>query len=396
MIAYSNSRLVEYVYTLYMIYEAPPHRQEDLEERLATLHELRRRLGAEVTQPNRWLGSLRREVRASSIESSTSIEGYSVDPAEAIALTSGEKLSATADENRLAVASYAQAMDHVGQLADDPAFRWLDRVILDLHFDACSFQRDKDPGLWRTREIGVTGPAGRLDYQAPPAAEVPQLMDEVVAWLASSEEDADPIIQAALAHLNVVSVHPFRDGNGRISRIIQSLVLAREGIVSPEFSSIEEYLCAHTADYYAALREVQGGSYQPERDTSAWVGFCIDAHLAQARQRLAQIDAAARRWGRLEELVGERQWPERFVIALEQSLVGGSDRGAYSEEADVSTASASNDFRRLLDSGLIEQSGRGRSIRYHASEELRKETDRPNADTKHSDRADLGASSSAS
>jgi Fic family protein len=121
------------------------------------------------------------------------------------------------------------------------------------------------------------------------------------------------------------------------------------------------------------LREVQAGSYQPERDTSAWVGFCVDAHLAQARQRLAQIDAAARRWAHLEELVAERQWPERFVIALEQSLIGGTDRAGYSEEADVSPASASNDFRRLLDSGLIVQSGRGRSIRYHAGEGLREE-----------------------
>ena len=53
-------------------------------------------------------------------------------------------------------------MDHVGTMAIDPSFRWLDRVILDLHFDACHFQRDKDPGLWRTGPIGVTAPDGSL------------------------------------------------------------------------------------------------------------------------------------------------------------------------------------------------------------------------------------------
>ena len=89
-----------------------------------------------------------------------------------------------------------------------------------------------------------------------------------------------------MAHLNVVSVHPFRDGNGRVSRIVQSLVLAREGLASPEFFSIEEYLGDHTQEYYAALREAQGGSYQPERDASAWVAFCVEAHIAQARRRL--------------------------------------------------------------------------------------------------------------
>jgi len=143
-------------------------------------------------------------------------------------------------------------------------------------------------------------------------------------------------------------------------------------LISPEFSSIEEHLGNHTADYYAALREVQGGRYQPDRDTAGWVGFCVDAHIAQARRRLAQIEAAAKRWGNLEELVEERGWPERFTIALEQCLVGGSDRATYSQEAAISAASASNDFRRLLDSGLVEQTGRGRSVRYHASEPLRK------------------------
>jgi Fic family protein len=357
-----------------MIY-MPPELGGELEERLGVLHELRRQLGAEVTRPSRWMGSLRREVRASSIEGSTSIEGYGVNPAEAIALTSGAKQPEAADENRMAVSCYATAMDHVGTMAEDPSFRWLDRAILDLHFDACRFQRDRDPGLWRTTEIAVTGPGGRLDYRGPPWQEVPQLMEEIVDWL-EGDQEIDVVVRAALAHLNVTSVHPFRDGNGRISRIVQSLVLAREGMISPEFSSIEEYLGDHTSDYYAALRDVQGGSYQPHRDTGGWVAFCVNAHIAQARQRLTQIEEAAKRWSHLEELVQERSWPERLMIALEQSLVGGSDRAAYSEEADISPASASNDFRRLLDSGLVEQTGRGRLVRYHASEQLRQSVSR--------------------
>jgi Fic family protein len=358
-----------------MIYGLPPMRG-DLKDRLEALHQLRKQLGAETSRSSRWMGALRREVRATSIEGSTSIEGYSVDPAEAIALTSGEQPADSADENRMAVACYARAMDHVGAMADDPSFRWLDRVILDLHFDACGFQRDKDPGRWRTGEISVTGPEGQIDYQGPPGEDVPALMAEVVDWLAAGEAENDAVVVAAIAHLNVTSVHPFRDGNGRVSRIVQSLVLAREGVISPEFSSIEEHLRDHTADYYAALREVQGGSYQPDRDATGWVSFCVDAHIAQARRRLAQIEEAAVRWERLEGLVAERGWPDRFAIALEQGMIGGSDRASYGEEADVSPATASGDFRRLLDAGLMQQTGKGRSIRYFASPQLREETDR--------------------
>lgn len=64
-----------------------------------------------------------------------------------------------------------------------------------------------------------------------------------------------------------------------------------------------------------ALREAQGGSYQPGRDASGWVSFCVVAHLAQARQRLAQIREAATRWASLEELVEARNWPERLGVS---------------------------------------------------------------------------------
>jgi Fic family protein len=262
-------------------------------------------------------------------------------------------------------------MDHVGTMAADPTFRWLDRVILDLHFDACYFQRDRDPGLWRDGPIGVTAADGSLEFRGPDAEEVPALMAEIVKWLQKGDREADEMVRAAMAHLNVTSVHPFRDGNGRISRIVQSLVLALEGARSPEFFSIEEYLGTHTQDYYAALREVQAGSYRPDRDATSWIEFCVNAHIVQARQRLTQIEQAAERWSRLEMLAEDRGWPDRLVIALEQSLSGRTDRTKYGREADVSSVTASGDLRRLVDAGLLHQQGRGPSTSYEASEQLR-------------------------
>lgn len=353
-----------------MIHATPPITPA-LRQRLDELAKLRSTLGTEVKTRSRWMGSLRRQVRASSIESSTSIEGFSVSPEEALALANDRDVADRGLKNRQAVACYARAMDHVGTMGVDPSFRWVDRVILDLHFDACYFQRDEDPGLWRTGPIGVTAADGSLEYEGPDSERAVALMDEVVEWLATGDLGVDVVVRAAMAHLHVVSVHPFRDGNGRVARIVQSLVLAREGLAAPEFFSIEEYLGSHTQEYYAALREVQGRSYQPDRDASGWVSFCVAAHLSQARRRLAQIKQASARWGSLEELVEARDWPDRLVIALEQSLVDGTDRGKYGEEADVSPATASADFRRLLDAGLVEQRGRGRNTSYLASERLR-------------------------
>jgi Fic family protein len=344
-----------------------------LTARLDELDELRRTLGRESHRPSRWMGTLRRLAHATSVESSTAIEGFHVSAQDALALVGGEEPPAT-DVDRMAVACYGRAMDHVAVMSGCPTFRWLDRVILDLHFEACYFQPRERPGRWREGPIGVSAGDGSLVYVAPDAQDVPALMDETVAWLQEGDLDTHVVVRAAMAHLHVVSIHPFRDGNGRISRIAQSLVLAREGLVSTEFGSIEEYLGENTPAYYAALQEAHGERYQPDRDVTGWVAFCVEAHLVQARRRLAQIESARVRWSLLEDLVQQRGWPERLVIALEQSLVGGSSRTLFAREADVSAATATIDFRRLLDAGLVVQTGRGRSVRYSASEELRAAT----------------------
>ena len=353
-----------------MIY-ATPQLDAPLQEDLAAFDRLCDELGARAGRAGPWIGSLRRQWRASSAESSIEIEGFSVPSEARIALTSGAEPADPTDQDRMALASYARSMDHVGVMAADGQFEWVERVVLDLHFDACYFQKDRDPGRYRKGGIEVTSPEGGPPaYVGPPGEEVRPLMGEVIHWLGTSDLGAHVVVRAAMAHLHVVSVHPFRDGNGRISRIVQSLVLALGGLLAPEFVSIEEYLGEHTDAYYAALREVQGGSYQPRRDATPFVRLCVEAHLAQAQRRLDQLDRAAERWSYLEALVEERGWPDRLVIALEQSLVEGTDRASYSAEADVSSPTASNDLRRLLDAGLITQQGRGPTTRYVASERL--------------------------
>jgi Fic family protein len=355
-----------------MLY-ATPRTTSALVARLRDLDDLRRRLEQGTGESGPWLGQLRRQVRASSVESSVSIEGFTVPAREAAALVAGDEQPPADDVNRLAVASYGRAMDHIGIMAIDPNFRWSERVILDLHFDACYFQRDTFPGLWRTGPIYVTSPGGGAPaYEGPAAESVPRLMAETVDWLQNGDLDTHVVVRAAMAHLHVVSVHPFRDGNGRISRIVQSLVLARDGLLLPEFSSIEEYLGRNTQEYYSVLRKVQAGSYHPDRDAAPWVRFCVNAHIEQARRRLEQIAQAAARWGILERLAEARGWPDRLVIALEQSLFDGAERAAYATEADISLATASSDLRRLLDAGLVTQIGRTRSTRYIASDELRR------------------------
>jgi Fic family protein len=348
-----------------------PRPDASLKAELASFDALRDELEAQASVAGRWLGALRRQWRAASAESSIEIEGFHVPEDEALAIVSGNDPTDPTDEDRMALSCYARAMDHVGVMSDDPVFQWMDRVVLDLHFDACYFQKDKEPGRYRRGGIEVTrSDGGPPAYVGPPAEQVSLLMGEIIDWLDHGDPDAHLIVRAAMAHLHLVSVHPFRDGNGRISRIVQSLVLARGGLLAPEFVSIEEYLGNNTSTYYATLQAVQGGSFQPERDATPFVRLCVEAHVAQARRRRRQLAEAGVRWAYLEKLVDQRDWPDRLVIALEQSLFQGTDRTAYIAEADISAPTASSDLRRLLDAGLISQLGRGPATRYVASEQL--------------------------
>lgn len=349
---------------------ATPRISPALTTKLVELDALRSQLAHELGVAQPWSGLLRRDALIESVTSSASIEGYEVEPRTAHALMD-RALPAAGDESQWAVACYARAMEHIAVMSDDPAFRWLDRVLLDLHFDACSFQRDRSPGRWRTGPVSVTGSTGRIEYAAPEGERVPALMAEVVDWLQYGDLRAHVAVRAAMAHLHVASVHPFRDGNGRVSRLVQSLVLARDGVLAPALGSIEPHLATNTASYYAHLQDAHGAMYEPERDATAWVEFCIDAHIAQASARIALVSAAGKRWAALERLVLGKGWPDRLVIALEQALAGSTDRGRYVAEADVSLPAASLDFRRLVDADLLDVRGSGRRTRYVASSRLR-------------------------
>jgi len=348
-----------------MLYTTPdlqPHQPA-----LDTLAALRRRLGAEVAQSAPWVGPLRRQARVAAATSSTAIEGYPVEPRAAAQILDGGP-AADADAER-ALAGYALAMAHVAVLADDPLFAWSLRLLLDLHFELCAGAPAATPGRLRAGSKGVTAPGGGVAYRAPDAG---ALLDLLGAFVDGLQRDEGPVVvRAAMAHLHRVSIHPFRDGNGRLSRVIQSLVLAREGRLPAELGSIEVPLARDTGAYYAVLQRVQGGSYQPQRSADAWIAFVLDAHIAHARERLSTIERAAARWEILGARVASRGWPERLTIALEQSLFLGVDRAGYRNEADVSPATASADLRRLADAGLVEQIGRGPETRFVASAMLR-------------------------
>jgi Fic family protein len=353
------------------IYATPPKSAEIL-RRLEELDELRRYLAEHLgDSAHPWTGALRRLAAAEATVGSTSIEGYGASIEDTVEILAGRHPAGASDETQRIIAAYAQAMDRVAVLADDRRFQWSAQTMLDLHFLVCHPQPQAGPGRLRDGSVIVTRGLGRDPYRPPASADVPALVNEVAKWLGSGDLSRHPVVRGAMAHLNLVSIHPFRDGNGRLARIVQSLVLAKEGLLRPELVSIEPYLGRHTREYYAVLEQVQGPAFDPHRDASPWVEFCVEAHVFEATQRRRWVEVAYARHDFCEQLAREQAYPERFVIALDQALLGLPLTNAdFRREADIAGPTATQDLQRLRRDGWLEQEGGGRSVRYIAGRKL--------------------------
>jgi Fic family protein len=352
------------------------------EERWVLDHveDLRARLSARTREPRIWVGLLRRAALARAIQGSNSIEGYNASIEDALAAVDDEGPVDARDEVWRATTGYRDAMSYVLQLADDIHFELDATLIRSLHYMLLSYDRTKSPGRWRSGPIYVRRDQDdEIVYAAPDAGLVPYLVGELVDQLGSGvgrSPDASTgggMVEAAMAHLNLVMIHPFRDGNGRMARVLQSMVLTRQGVLGPAFCSIEEYLGRNTPDYYAVLSEVGAGAWNPGNDARPWVRFCLTAHYRQARTLLRRGEEAERRWDAIDREVRRLGVHERSLSALFNAALGYRIRNStYRTLAeDISELVASRDLRALVEAGLLTPDGERRGRTYMASPALR-------------------------
>jgi Fic family protein len=316
-------------------------------------------------------GLLRRSTFARAIRGSNSIEGYNVTQEDAIAAADGAEPLEARSETWAAVTGYRNALTYVLQLSDDAHFRYGEGFIRSLHYMMLSYDLPRHPGSWRPGPIYVRDEEKReIVYEGPDAGLVPSLTAELFDFL--NNDDTPVIIRAALGHLNLVIIHPFSDGNGRMARCLQTLILAREGILDPRFSSIEEYLGRNTKEYYSVLGAVGGGNWQPANDARPWVQFCLNAHYNQAATLLKRTKELERVWDELEVIVQSRGLPSRVIYALSDATFGFRIRNAtYRSVAEISQPVASRDLQLLVENGLLIPAGEKRGRIYGASDMLK-------------------------
>ena len=368
------------------VYKTPTLQPAELEV-LSLIGDLRDQLARYVNpEPRRWVGTLRRMSFARAVQASNSIEGYDASLDDVIAAVDDEPTISADQDTRLALAGYRDAMTYVLQVAQDPTARVDEGMLKSLHFMMLKHRLEKDPGRWRPGEIFVVREAtGERVYEGPDAHHVPDLVAATIEELETTE--APVLVRAAMAHLNLVMVHPFRDGNGRMARALQTLVLAREQIMAPVFSSIEEYLGRNTDAYYDVLGHVGQGHWNPHHDARPWVRYCLTAHYHQARTQLRRIEETERLYSAVAEVAQRRGLPERATGGLVEAsygfrLTASSYRTLVDLTAgeEVSKLTVSRDLKACVEAKLLQPIGQTRGRYYVAEPILREQRARIQAD----------------
>ena len=224
-------------------------------------------------------------------------------------------------------------------------------------------------GNWRTDEAGpmkvVSGPIGRerVHYEAPAASLLDQEMGAFLDWFNSSSDSADPVLKAGIAHLWLVTIHPFEDGNGRIARAITDQQLARSEKSAQRFYSMSTQIRQERNAYYDILEATQKG----DLDITAWLEWflaCLDRAFDGAETILGSVLQKANFW----KVHAGESFNERQRTVLNRLLDGFEGRMTSSKWATLTKSSqdtASRDIGDLLARKVLtKDDAGGRSTSY--------------------------------
>lgn len=221
---------------------------------------------------------------------------------------------------------------------------------------------------WRKDTKGpmqvVSGPAGKekVHYQAPDSDRIEREMNKFLNWF-ESKHDVDLVLKAAVAHLWFVTIHPFEDGNGRITRAITDMVLARSDQSIKRFYSMSAQIRAERKQYYAKLEEAQKGN-SDITDWILWFLQCLINAIDSTEEILSKTLYKAAFWtAHSTTAINERQ--QKIINMLLNGFYGKLTTSKWAKITKCSQDTALRDIRDLIDKEILQKNpAGGRSTNY--------------------------------
>jgi Fic family protein len=243
------------------------------------------------------LSALRRVATIESIGSSTRIEGSKLSDREVERLLSNLDIKSFATRDEQEVAGYAETMELIFQSWGEIAP--IENHIKQLHRDLLRYS-EKDAhhrGKYKTQPNNVaafdeTGKQVGIVFETATPFDTPRRISELVAWAseAFSSRRLHPLLVTAIFTVVLLEIHPFQDGNGRLSRVLTSLLLLRAGYSYVPYSSLESVIEQSKEGYYIALRQTQVTIRTEAPNWQPWVTFFLRAVQQQMRRLAKKVE----------------------------------------------------------------------------------------------------------
>jgi Fic family protein len=309
------------------------------------------------------LQALRKVATIESIGSSTRIEGAKLSDREVERLLSNLQIKSFTTRDEQEIAGYAEVMNLVFQSFSEIAIT--ENYIRQLHRDLlCYSEKDSwHRGNYKTTSNSVAAfdEAGKqigIIFETASPFETPRRMSDLIAWVQAAETDKHlhPLLMIAIFVVVFLEIHPFQDGNGRLSRILTTLMLLKAGYAYVPYSSLESVIEQSKEGYYLALRQTQGTIHTERPNWQPWVLFFLHALDRQRNRLAAKIE---------REKIVLAQLPELSVRILDFAREHGRvTTGDLVRLQGTSRNTLKAQFRQLVERGYLVRHGGGRTTWY--------------------------------
>ena len=311
------------------------------------------------------LSALRKVATIESIGSSTRIEGSRLSDREVERLLSNLEIKSFGSRDEQEVAGYAEVMETV--FASWAEIAVTENHIKQLHRDLLRYS-DKDErhrGEYKTASNSVAafdadGNQVGVVFETASPFETPRLMVELVAWFDRTQRDElHPLIAIGIFVVVFLEIHPFQDGNGRLSRVLTTLLLLRAGYAYVPYSSLESVIEQSKEGYYLALRRTQGTIRTEAPDWTPWLTYFLKALQRQMRRLREKVE---------RERLLLAKLPDLSIRILDHVREHG--RITIADAVTITGASRNTlklHFKTLRERGLLALHGEGRGAWYSLS-----------------------------
>lgn len=312
------------------------------------------------------LDRLRRVATIESIGSSTRIEGARLTDQQVDKLLSNIDITAFASRDEEEVAGYAAVMETLFASFDQIGLT--ENHIRQLHRDLLQYsgKDERHRGAYKTLDnhVEAFGPDGKslgIVFETATPFETPEQMRALIDGTRRSLDEGElhPLIVTAVFVVVFLAIHPFQDGNGRLSRVLTTLLLLRAGYAYVPYASLESVIERTKDGYYRALRRTQGTLRNDEPDWQPWLDYFLGALQAQKRALEEKI--------KRERIVLDALPPlsvKILEIVREQGRVSVADAAKIT---GVSRNTVKDHLKALSESGHLRRHGAGRGTWYGLS-----------------------------